>query len=85
MALQGAVRAVSRILPREHLPRRESEVAKLPIPLYEDDRSAAPPFMVHGCAFDCSRSQDWGIIQCLHSEQGPQPVLYRHVPDWTLE
>ena len=75
---QGAVRAVSRVLPLEHMPRREPEVADLLIPLYEPSGGGAPPFLVQDCQADGS-SQDWAILQCMQLHGAVEPVLYRHV------
>ena len=74
---QGNVTAVSRIIPRAHLPRREPEVASAPMPMYEGSNAVAPPFLIQSCKPDGS-SADWALLQCFASAGSIQPVLYRH-------
>lgn len=75
---QGAVRAVSRIVPRAHQPRRDAGAHGLPVPLYEDAHQTVPPFQIQSCSPDGS-SSDWAIVQLEQDGGGLEPQLYRCV------
>ena len=76
VSCQGAVRAVSRILPRAHQPRREQGTAAQEVPLYEAIHRSVPPFQIQSCGLDGS-SSDWAIVQLEEVDAGLQPCLYR--------
>ena len=78
--IQGRVAAISRILPRSQLPRRETEQLGEDILLYEQDKeNAGPPFLIQHCATDGGIS-DWAIVQCVMDQnRGIKPLMYRQV------
>lgn len=75
---QGAVRAVSRIVPRAHQPRRDAGAHGLPVPLYEDAHQTVPPFQIQSCSPNGS-SSDWAIVQLEQDGEAFEPQLYRCV------
>lgn len=84
---QGTVRAISRVLPRAHLPSRDSDAAELCIPLYPKAERGLPnpwelgyrfpPFLIQSCEED-GNSQDWAILQFGFIGCSLQPSLYRY-------
>lgn len=68
---KGKVRAVSRILPRDQLPRRGRTQATDPSPLFEADATSGPPFLIQ------TPESDWGIAHLLIDSHQPVPLFCR--------
>ena len=71
--LQGEMKAVSRVLPRDQLPRRDPSRESSNLPLYEEGSVAAPPFLVQ------TPDADYCIAQLDISGHVPAPQPHRHV------
>ena len=71
------MRAVSRIVPRAHQPRRDSGAAGLAVPLYEEAHQSVPPFQIQSCSPN-GNSSDWAIVQLELADGVMEPRLYRH-------